>query len=333
MATTMTVMLCPHCRSVLEGKPDVCPLCSGTITDAQKQPECETVSIQTPKPTPQAVSQIQAASPKGIPPSGAEIRHGFATMLVMVGIGVAAFFFGRWVTENFRGPGILFFGLLPMIASPVLVVLGIGIFLHTMCTDRRGKTPAKAFEKIWISGYFSSFSLWNAKKAMGKRVLRSLPRTTQIPSPEDLQEYCEKMQQFVTADLDVLEGRLPAKGKWKDGSGFPIKDWGIRELSPTLDTKCIQANHLGNGLWEVRGEVCFRRTRQHSVSDQKQYELERARLKLAIVSYCVQNGKHYYMTDVTPPLPPLLDGMPAPALEESPAPGREPAKAWPAKRH
>lgn len=311
MATQVSVMLCPKCQALLEGTPNACPICKEDITEAERRPLEETVSIPSGKPSPQLVEQIKAASSKGVPPSVAEVRHAFATLLLMGAVGVAMFFFGMWVIRGFRGPGVIVFGYGAVLAGPIAALYGIFVFIDTLLSERRGKTPARSFEKIWNSGYFSEFSLWNAKKATGNRVLRSLPRITGLPSREEILQYCEELKAFVNADLDALEGQLTATGKWTGGNTFDISKWGIMEISPMLQTEPLQVTELGNGVSEVRGVVSFVRTRQYSVSDQKKYEMKRAVLRLDITSYCVKNGRFYYIVNAMPALPPLLEKAPA----------------------
>lgn len=314
MAQTTTLIICPACGHFIGALANQCPLCKAELEKAAKEGTVVEASLQARRPTAATVEAVLAASERAAAITGKEIGQALLNFLIACAIGVAMFFFGRWVVSGFRGPGVLVFGYVPILAAPCLVILGFVQLFSGLFSRRRGKTPKAAFVKVWESGYFNGLMFTNAAGAAAARVYRSLPDIPGGPSAVDLAAYVEALKRWVEGMLDAEEAGLATAGRWNNGVEEDVTGWHADLTGPTLVPGSVIITALAPNVQEVTGVLQAVRKRTHSVSDNKTNELVRCTLRMTITCYCVHRGKYWLVTDAMPDLP----AMPAATLEPLP---------------
>lgn len=305
MAQTTTLTICPACGHFVVLPAKQCPVCSAAFDKAVQEGTAIEAVLETAPPTEADIQAVHASPERAAGITGKEIAQALLNFLIACAVGVGMFFFGRWVTGNFRGLGVIFFGIVPMILSPLLVLYGIVQLASGLFGTRRGKTPKAAFEKVWTSGFFNGLSITNASSAAAARVYRSLPDVPGAPSAADLTAYVQSLTQWMRATLEAEEMRLASTAKWKNGAQEDVSKWSASFSDPSLVPGSIAFTALAPNVHRVSGVLCTTHKRTTSAGNDKTNELVRCALLLTITCYCVRHGKYWLITDAMPPLPAL----------------------------
>ena len=110
----------------------------------------------------------------------AALKAGLRDLLISIGIAVALLLFGLLCIKGAGGPvkgRMSFMGILFLIASPIMLIVGIILFFNRAFSKARAKTPEKAFELFWKAIFETkTFSFqYEDPKIASDKLARSLP--------------------------------------------------------------------------------------------------------------------------------------------------------------
>ncbi len=135
--------------------------------------------------------------------SGAELKAGLRDLFICLGIAVALLLFGLLCVKgaggNVKGR-MTFMGLLFLIASPVMLIVGIGLFIKRVFSSARAKTPDKAFTLFWNAVFENkTFSeKYETAEIAVSKITRSLPEAVrQIVDPIRLQSWVNNLRSMI----------------------------------------------------------------------------------------------------------------------------------------
>lgn len=142
--------------------------------------------------------------------SGAELKAGFRDLFICLGIAVALLLFGLLCIKTAGGPvkgRMSFMGLLFLIASPVMLIVGIVLFFKRVFTKTRAKDPEKAFTLFWQAVFENkTFSeKYEAVEIAVSKITRSLPEAVrQTADTLKIQSWVNDLRSMISASNTEL---------------------------------------------------------------------------------------------------------------------------------
>jgi hypothetical protein len=285
-----TVKSCPKCNHTLDG-------------DFIGIPKEYDVAVTGSSNYVQDVQALKTTPFEKLKVSRFEVQR--AIKWIISGIIVAPFLmiFGSWVIANFTGPGVLFFGYGAVIAGPVSFLFFISTGLDIILGDPRGKTPAKAFQKIWRDALFDAGSAsmsdqYTGSKKSGylyRRYLRSVHPLHRNATEQEVIEYIDGLRKIARTYFDDITASMDLSCKNSTGSDF-LGQW---DNYCHFDSSCKIISENSQSA-TVEGKICISFDKTCKISDRETYSLPAAVVNFNVKQQYVKCGDFWAPADPMP---------------------------------
>ena len=257
-------VICGNCKKIITGKATgKCPSCNKEFTGYEVgSPVMRELFVEGRNPTSDETYKLKNTPFPRKSLSAGEMKSGI--MSIIFGIIVPPLFvlFGLWVINNFRGPGVLFFGYGALLVAPIFAILLIFVGgINVLVRDPRKKNIKKVFLWIWKDSYENALDndLENDKAAHSKyafgSVIRCAPDAiSDRVSEESLKEYLSEMRNAFKVILDEASEGINTSCKWKNGSNV-INNWNTSWKISEETITILNENETEDGVSKAIG--CF----------------------------------------------------------------------------
>jgi hypothetical protein len=255
------------------------------------EPEAVHFDVTGRYPTQEEAVRLTSMTIEKKPASGAEIKNALKWFAVGIAIGVAVWFFGRWVIGNFRGFGVLFFGYgFAYIGAPAAVIFGFSS-LFKLFRSAQKKKPEAALRWVYEVSYMGDdtagtrFGKLDYAVATLERIIPGAMGFNRDMAKAYITGFRETMIRAM--EITTAKARTEPPGSWTEGSPqTQMKIEGSRELYP--------------GVLEMSATLVYKDILSRSDTNNNTINMIAAVLELHIVSVLIQSGKYWYPYDVFP---------------------------------
>lgn len=218
----------------------------------------------------------------------AEVKDTLKWFALFTFFSIFAFFFGKWVIRNFRGPGALLFGVGGVfVGAPVLAGMAIS-YLWRFVRSPRKKTPEKAFRWAWLISLLGDDAVddrFGTADYAVSTMRRMLPNGTDF-SEEAYGKYVTEFRNRMTKVANEHAHEWRSKGYKNDTVVREIKITESRELSPDLR--------------EIKAIVTLRDVLAKNLGNNKTQKAVSSILELHVSQFYVRSGNYWYPYDRMP---------------------------------
>lgn len=218
----------------------------------------------------------------------AEVKDTLKWFAIFTFFSIFAFFFGKWVIRNFRGPGVLFFGVGGVfIGAPVLAGMALS-HLWRFVRSPRKKTPEKAFRWAWLIsllGDDEAGDRFGSADYAVSTMRRMLPEGTDF-SEEAYRKYVTEFRNRMTKVANEHAHEWRSKGFKNNTIAKEVKITESRELSPDLR--------------EIKAILSLRDVLAKNSGNNKTQQAVSSILELHVSQFYVRSDNYWYPYDLMP---------------------------------
>ena len=296
-------IICGNCRALIYGDAvGKCPTCRNEFNGKEVGvPVAVELRMESRRLENEVIDRLKSVPFQRKSLSAGERKKGFLNIFLGVVIPPLILLFGLWVINNFKGPGVIFFGYGSLFAAPIFAVLLIVVWgINVLVREPRKKNAKAVFKWIWQESYRDALTDGSEKSfeyAYGS-VIRCVPNhISDTIDKNSLKEYLSNIRNTFERILDEKSKGLDTSCKWKNGAA--VGSWttklDFQDLSICLD----EENELKSGIKEATGSFTITRILSH-VSGDDTYELHLASIFAKIHNYYVKNGNFWFTCDLMP---------------------------------
>lgn len=255
------------------------------------EPDIVHFDITGKRPSQEEAAKLTSIPIEKRPVSAEEAKEALTWLTFGVLAGIAAWFFGRWVIGNFKGPGVLFFGYgFAYIGAPALLIFAV-VSLFKLFRSAQKKKPEDALKWIYMVSFLGDDTV-GARFGKPNYAVATLNRI--IPDAIGFNSgaahsYITNFRNTLIRAMEITTAPVrnePPKD-WKEGFAQTImRIDGTQELYP--------------GVSEVRATLTYKDILTRSDGNNNTVNVIAAIIELHINNVLIRSGKYWYPYDIFP---------------------------------
>lgn len=303
------VCICPNCRILMTYSETIksCPKCNyaldGDFEGISKEYD---VAVSGSSSYVQDVQLLKTTPFEKLKISKFEVQRAMKWIIAGILIAPLLMILGSWVLAEFTGPVTLLFGYGSVIAGPVSFLLCVSTGLDILFNDPRGKTPVKAFQKIWRDALFdagtaSMSDTYTGSKKSGylyRRYLRSVHPLHRKATELEVTSYVDSLRKIARTYFDEVSASLNLSCKNSKGSDFSGQWFNYFHFS-----SCSKVVSEEGDIVTLEGKISLAFDKTCRISDRETYAIPAAVVNFNVRQQYVKCGDYWSPVD---PLPAVL---------------------------
>ena len=303
---THKASICPNCKHIILNAKEICPICEQKLSGYYiGNPFPKQLYMESKEPNLDEITVLLDEPFSRVPPSAAEIRKAIILLAIGVICSPLMLLFGIWVSRAFRGPGVLFYGYLPIIAAPIILIIFLIWSFNILLRDGRKKKPEASFAWLWHEAYFAEVFISSGRYesinyACGTAA-RSVPKSlSSVENRELLGGYIENIRSIVDTILDTEGAKVDTSCYAKNGSQFSAS-WNGESIQVVTNVSSQQ--ELSDVLRKINGTVTITKSLTCQIgsgNNSDTYQLPVSSVELNIVAWYIKHRAYWFPFDMMP---------------------------------